>query len=56
MVPGLLAYAGSLTLGRFLFPDVSWLQFAGLAVLVLAIVFVSGFILSRFANRNPKPS
>jgi multisubunit Na+/H+ antiporter MnhF subunit len=56
MVPGLLAYAGSVALGRVLFPDVSWLQLAGLALLVLALVFISGFIVSRFANRNANPS
>jgi hypothetical protein len=56
MVPGLLAYTGSLALGRLLFRDVSWLAFVGLALLVLALVFASGFIVSRFANRNATPS
>jgi uncharacterized membrane protein YjjB (DUF3815 family) len=56
MLPGLLAYAGSLALGRFLFAGVSWLLFAALSLLALAIALVSGFIVSRFANRNARSS
>ena len=56
MVPGLVALLAALALGRSFFWGVSWLEFAGLTLLVLSLAFASLSIVSLIAKRSDRSS